>query len=311
MDVKRHGRAKTLGAAKIVVASTTTQSHFPSNTLLANEIRTERVTSMEETQDRTTGEVAPYDQSRMREASEMLLYARRTLTPIRELPPQLRPGTLEEAYRLQDDMLLSLGEVAGWKVGVSAPGATPLFAPMVENTVMSSGTTVANKFRRLRGVEAEIAFLMGDDLPPRGRPYSREEVIAAIASCHPAIELLESAFFVPETVDQLSMIGDLQIHGGFVYGEAVPGWQDFDFAQESVSLDVNGTQAVSNGSNIAGGDLIGLVVWLANNAQHRTGGLEGGQWITTGSWTGKTYLKQGDTAEASFGKFGIVVVHFE
>jgi 2-keto-4-pentenoate hydratase len=163
----------------------------------------------------------------------------------------------------------------------------------------------------LRGVEAEIAFLMGKDLPPRSTPYTRDEVVAAVASCHPAIELMESGFFDPDKVDRLSMIGDLQMHGGFVYGPPMPGWESFDFSQETVALTVNGRTEIENGSNAAGGDLLRLVEWLANAAQHRTGGLKEGQWITTGSWTGKTLLKRGDSAEAKFGHFGNVRVRFE
>ncbi len=261
--------------------------------------------------DRTTGDIPPYDQSRMREASETLLRARRTLTPVRELPLHQRPKTLEEAYHLQDDMVASLGEVGGWKVGATSPEAVPIFAPMPEYTIAPSGTLIANKFRRLRGVEAEIAFLLGRDLPVRHQPYSREEVAASIASCHPAIELLESGFFDPETVDRLSLIGDLQIHGGFIYGNAASGWQDFDFTKETVSLSVNGKPEIMNGSNTAGGDLFRLVVWLVNETQQRTGGLLAGQWITTGSWTGRTYLKEGDAAEVSFGRFGNAAVRFE
>lgn len=272
---------------------------------------TDRTAEESSAEDRTTGEIPAYDQRRMRDASEVLLNARRTLTPIAELPPDLRPTTLEEAYHLQDIMLEELGSVAGWKVGALSPEGEPIFAPMVEYSVTRSGTLIANKFRRLRGVEAEIAFLMGRDLPPRAARYTREEVVAAIASCHPALELIESAFFDPDKVDRLSMIGDLQMHGGFVYGPPAPGWESFDFSQETVRLTVNGKTEIENGSNTAGGDLLRLVEWLANAAQQRTGGLEAGQWVTTGSWTGKTLLKRGDMAEAKFGRFGSVSVRFE
>jgi 2-keto-4-pentenoate hydratase len=261
--------------------------------------------------ERTTGEIPPYDQRRMRDASEILLRARCTVTPITELPADLRPKTIEEAYHLQDLIVEELGAVAGWKVGVSSPDGEPLFAPMASYGVAKSGWLIANKFRRLRGVEAEIAFLMGKDLPPRSTRYTRDEVVAAIASCHPAIELIESGFFDPDKVDRLSMIGDLQIHGGFVYGAPMSGWESFDFSQETVALIVNGRTEIENGSNAAGGDLLRLVEWLANAAQQRTGGLEEGQWITTGSWTGKTLLKRGDSAEAKFGHFGNARVRFE
>jgi 2-keto-4-pentenoate hydratase len=67
---------------------------------------------------------------------------------------------------------------------------------------------------------------------------------------------------------------------------------------------------VTGGKNAAGGDLLRLVVWLANDAQGRTGGLRAGQWITTGSWTGKILADSGSAAVARFPRFGEVTVRF-
>ena len=180
----------------------------------------------------------------------------------------------------------------------------------VENFVRN-GEKIAKESRRLRGVEAEIAFLMGKDLPPRSTPYTRDELIDAIASCHPAIELLEAALLDPDAADRLTAIADLQSNGGFVYGEAVPGWQGLNFAEESAQLNVDGFVRVTGGKNSAGADLLRMVLWLANDAQERTGGLFGGQWITTGSWTGKVMVDSGSVVLARFPSFGEVSVRFE
>jgi 2-keto-4-pentenoate hydratase len=121
------------------------------------------------------------DKDRLYQAADVLLEARRTLQPIDDLPPALRPKTLEEAYYVQDVMLQALGTVGGWKVGAATPEATPLFAPMPLVGLAASGDSIAKQFRRLRGVEAEIAFLIGKDLPPRSTPYSRDELVDSIA----------------------------------------------------------------------------------------------------------------------------------
>jgi len=251
------------------------------------------------------------EKDRLHQAAEMLLEARRTLQPIDELPPELRPKTLEEAYFIQDLMLQALGNVGGWKIGASAPDATPLYAPMPKAGFAASGELIAKQFRRLRGVEAEIVFLLGKDLPPRAAPYSREELVNAIASCHPAIELLESALLNPDTADRLTAIADLQSNGGFIAGPPISGWVDFNFAGESAQMNVDGFVRVENGKNAAGGDLLRLVLWLANEAQSRTGGLLAGQWITTGSWTGKILADSGSVALARFPKLGEVTVRFD
>jgi 2-keto-4-pentenoate hydratase len=164
---------------------------------------------------------------------------------------------------------------------------------------------------RLRGLEAEIAFLIGTDLSPRTTPYTRGEIIDAIASCHPAIEELEAGLTVPAQAARFSMIADLQMHGGFVYGEAVQNWQQIDFAKESVSLSVDGDVKVERtASNTAGTDLLRLVLYLVNEGAGRTGGLQRGSWVTTGSWTGNTFASAGSQVDVHFSSAGSVALRF-
>jgi 2-keto-4-pentenoate hydratase len=177
---------------------------------------------------------------------------------------------------------------------------------------LQTGERLEHKYSRLRGVECEIAFLLGDDLPSRDQPYTREEVVAAIASAHPAIELLESAFVDPDAADRFSMIGDVQINGGFAYGAAVSNWQSIDIANEKIRLIIDGAVRCEGGmGNTAGPDLLRLVTWLANEGRYRTGGLRRGDWVTTGSWTGKSYAHRGSSIVAEFSNFGTAAVSFE
>ena len=259
----------------------------------------------------SSAELTPMDRDRLRQASELLLEARRTTQPIEALPEGLRPRNVAEAYFLQDVVIEELGAIAGWKVGTPSPDTTPMFAPMFDFGIAPSESMIATNMRRMRGVEAEIAYLLGKDLPARSTAYSREEVVAAIASAHPAIELLESAFVDPDKVDRWSMIGDLQMHGGFIYGPACADWRSFDFAKENVTVSVDGVIRTSQGANGVGTDILGLVEWLANHAQSRTGGLRKGQWITTGSWMGKTLADAGSSVHVHFNHFGDVRAYFE
>ena len=254
---------------------------------------------------------------RMRQTAEVLLEARRTRRPIPELEPDLRPQNLAEAYAVQDVMAQALGALGspglgGWKVGAPAPDATPLFAPMpLVGGFLTTGSTLGPSFSRLRGVEAELAFLLGRDLPPRNEPYSQDEVLAAIASAHPAIEILESAFVDPDAVDPLSKTADLQMHSGFAYGPAVAGWQSLNLAEETLEVLIDGVLRFERrATEDAGPYLLGLVTWLANEAQDRTAGLKAGQWITTGSWCGKLHASPGSSVEVRFSQLGMVAINF-
>ncbi len=245
------------------------------------------------------------------QAADILLDARRALQPIDDLPGDLQPASLEEAYFVQNQMAIAFGAIGGWKVGAPSPEATPLFAPLPLIWMAETDSILAGPRHRFRGLEGEIAFHIGHALPPRATPYTREEVTAAIGSCHPAIEVLETAIADPMKCARFTQVADLQIHGGFVYGPAVANWQQLDFAQESVAISVDGIVRVEGtGSNPAGTDLLRLLTWLANAGATRTGGLKAGDWITTGSWTGYTLASAGSSAQVRFARAGSVAMRF-
>jgi 2-keto-4-pentenoate hydratase len=244
------------------------------------------------------------------EAANTLLNARRTATPIADLPAELQPASLEEAYAVQDILAEAYGPIGGWKVGAPSPEATPIFAPMPLAWIAASGSTLSGVTWRYRGLEAEIAFQLGHDLAPRAAPYTMDEVVAAIASCHPAIEVLESGLADPAAAARMSMLADLQMHGGFIYGPAVAGWQSLDFAKESVSLAVDGVVRVERTGSNTSGNLMRLLPWLANEGAYRTRGLKRGDWITTGSWTGNIQAMPGSDVNVRFSTAGRVELLF-
>jgi 2-keto-4-pentenoate hydratase len=250
------------------------------------------------------------EELRIIDAANALLNARRTGNTLTDLPANLQPQSLDEAYAIHNRLIASLGDIGGWKIGAGSPDATPMFAPMPRAWIAASGSTLAGERWRFRGLEAEIAFLVGRDLPPRAQPYTREETLAAMASCHPAIEVLESAFADPLRAARLANIADLQMHGGFVYGSAVANWQSIDFSKEHVMLAVDGVVRVERTGSNTSGDLQRLLPFLANEGAARTGGLRKGQWITTGSWTGNTLASPGSVADVNFSTAGRVDLRF-
>ncbi len=226
-----------------------------------------------------------FRESQLLEAVDLLLNARRTMTPINDLPSELKPASLDEVFFVQDRIREAHGALGGWKVGASSPDAVPMAAPLPLTMIAQNG---AVRGGRLRGLEAEIAFVLKSDLPPRATPYRDEEVYAAVGSCHPAIEVLESALADPTRPEEkLTMLADLQMHGGLISGARL-----FVLARpwisrkEHVTLAIDGMiRLEETGSNTCG-DLKRLLPWLANEGSARTGGLLAGQCITTGSWTG-------------------------
>jgi 2-keto-4-pentenoate hydratase len=244
------------------------------------------------------------------EAANLLLNARRSHTPIADLPLELQPQSLEEAAIVHGIMAAAFGPIGGWKIGAGSPDATPFFAPMPLAWMARSGTLLAGPRFRYRVLEAEIAFLLGHDLPARAKPYSRDEVVAAIASCHPIIEELESGLIDPKAAAHFSSLADLQMHGGFIHGPASRDWKKIDFKKETVTLAIDGKVQVERTGSNTSGDLMRLLPYLANEGATRTGGLKAGQWITTGSWTGNTPARPGSLVEVAFTHAGPVSLRF-
>lgn len=244
------------------------------------------------------------------EAANVLLDARRTMTPIVDLPVELQPTTLDEAYFVQDNIIVAYGEIGGWKIGAPSPDALPSTAPMPKAWIRPAGCVLSAASHRYRGLESEIAFLLGEDLPVRAIPYTREEVLAAVASCHPVIEELESGLIDPK-INKMSKDADLQMNGGLIYGPAFADWRSCDFTQEKVTLAIDGVVRVERTGSNTSGDFLKLVVWMANEGSVRTGGLKAGQWITTGSWTGNIQAVAGASVNLQFSTAGRVELRFE
>ena len=245
---------------------------------------------------------------RHKDAARLLLSARRDPTqPLRALPEAMAPKTGEQATLTQREIMAELGRIGGWKVGSPAPDGPCACSPMPLSGIRASASKIEGT--PMRGVEAEIAVMLAHGLPAREAPYAADDVLAVIAGAHPAIEVLQSRFADPEAVDPLSNLADSLAHGAFVHGPAVPRWREVDLAQEEVVLLVNGAEAKRGRGNPAG-DMLRLLVWLANEGARWAGGLEAGQWITTGSWTGKDYVPPGARVEARFSRMGSAVVTF-
>ena len=225
------------------------------------------------------------------------------------LPGVLHVADEAAAYAVQRRVAESLGPIGGWKVGASGPTAPPTCAPMPAAGIHPSPARIPAGRHALRGIEAEISFRLGADLPPREQPYGRAEVIAAIACCLPAIEVLDSRFTDPDAQDKLALLADFSTHGGFVYGAPATDWQGIDFAAETVRVLVDGAELKSATANPAG-DMIRLIQWLADAGAHWAGGLRAGQYVTCGSWTGKDFLAPGAQAQVEFAHAGSVALEF-
>jgi 2-keto-4-pentenoate hydratase len=242
------------------------------------------------------------------EEAARLLCAARGGAPMHELPPSFRPQSDADAYLIQDAVIQQLGEmIGGWKVGAASATTAAFCAPIYTTMIRPSPASYRASELRIIGIEAEIAFLLGRDLPPRGSAYDRAEVIAGV-SLHPVIEVVDSRYADFRSLDRPSILADNFSNGGLVYGAAVPNWHSFDLSRTVITVTEDGEHFADSRGGIAR-DPISALVDFANLMNGR-GGAKADTLVTTGSWTGMVFTKRGARIVADFGPLGRVEVAF-
>ena len=244
---------------------------------------------------------------RVEEAARLLTGARGG-RPLAELPPDCRPQSEADAYQIQDAVMRRLGETAGgWKIGVATASTAAFCAPIFAGMIRPSPASYKAGELRLIGIEGEIAFRLGRDLPPRAAPYTAAEVTAG-ASLHPAIEVVDSRYEDFRALDRLSILADNFSNGGLVYGAAVPGLEGLDLSRTAIAITEDGKPFADSSAGAARDPVAALVEFV--NLMRERGGAKAGTFVTTGSWTGMVFTRPGVRIAADFGPLGRIDIAF-
>ena len=253
------------------------------------------------------------------QASDLLWNNWREGRKLSALPDAIRPTTREDAYAIQ--ALLERHTTAplfGWKIaatsragqihiGVDGPIAGRLLAEQAQH----SGASMPLTGNEMRVAEPEFAFRMARDLPPRAQAYTVDEVMDAVATLHPAIEVPDSRYQDFVHVGAPQLIADNACAHRFVLGPATTAsWRAIDLVEHAVAAEVMGKlQRDGKGANVLGDPRLALT-WLANELSGLSITLRSGQVITTGTCMVPLKVAAGDEVVADFGPVGRVSVSF-
>ncbi len=210
----------------------------------------------------------------------------------------------------------------------------PFFGPIFEGDLvdLSSSPSVDVGSHRLRGVEAEWAFVLGSVLRLPACSETEElltlqQVQQAVSHVMPVIEVVASRLDVSALDDEAAaacargstIICDQAGHGQLLMGTQhtlpLAEWQQH-YSEDDVSVFVNGQEcAVGSPRAVLGNPMVALQ-WVLNNiAQRYDAGALGqqgpvslpvGTIITTGTMTGITPVQPGDELQVRFGRLGQV-----
>jgi len=239
--------------------------------------------------------------------------ARRARAKYANLPDDLKPGSIAEAYRAQDiyHRLAEpvYGPVGGVKVatttkvmqqlmGITHPCGGAIFA----KTIHASPARIAKAdFVNVR-IESEIALKIGNDMPV-GTAWTAESVVPYVAGAMPAYELIEDRNAVYTETNAVSMIVENCWNGGVVIGEPK------QVAPKDI-IGVTGRQTL-NGKSIGEGkseDPFATLAWLANLLAERGHSIKAGMVVITGSLIPTFSVVPGDKAVFTVEGLGEAVI---
>jgi 2-keto-4-pentenoate hydratase len=258
------------------------------------------------------------DEIQIAAASRTLHDHWRAGTKLAGLEEALRPRNRAEAYAIQERIENhSNGKLFGWKIAATSEAGQkhinvdgPMAGRVLSETVIPDGGTASMAGNEMRVAEPEFAFRMAAALPPRSQPYSVREVLDAVGTLHPAIEIPDSRFADFASAGAEQIIADNACAHLFVLGApTTANWRALDLVEEKPVITLRGKQLIGHGKNVLGDPRIALT-WLANELRQLGVTLRAGEVVTTGTCHPPLPIQSGDLCEADFGTLGKVSVKF-
>ncbi len=227
--------------------------------------------------------------------------------------------TGKKGYLIQRQIeALSDDPLFGWKIAATSTAGQrhigidgPIAGRLLTEMVYHHGDAIVFGANRMRVAEAEFAFRMGRNLPPRDKRYEVSEVLEAVSELYLAIEIPDSRFADFAKVGGPQLIADNACAHRFVLGPKAPAiWRQLDLASHRVVGRVGDRlERAGVGSNVLG-DPRKALTWLANELSSIGIKLASGQTVTTGTCLTPLEVNPGDRVSVDFGGLGQVACRF-
>ncbi len=268
------------------------------------------------------GSARPLSGHAISEAAAVLADHRRRQAPLDGLPLGLRPGTLAEAYAIQDELVERLtaehaSRPIGYKVACTNAVAQqalqidrPLFGRLLSHSTTASPARLVAANFTTRVIECEFGLRIEADVPITSLPYSAAEVATFVGEVLPAIEVVDHRF--PDwTLGAACIAADNAIHGHWVHGSPdLQDWRQLDLANHVMHARIDGVlMATGSGAAVLGHPL-NVLAWLANELPRYGHRLRAGDLVTTGVCTEVFSAEAGADVVADFGSLGPVSLHW-
>ena len=183
------------------------------------------------------------------------------------------------------------------QLGVDQPDFGVLFDDM---RIADGGTLAAGKALQPKA-EAEIAFVLGADLPDP--ETSAEDVAAAVATVHAAIEIVDSRI-ADWKITFADTVADNGSSAFFVLAEGGLPLAGLDLYSAGMVMEINGAIASLGAGAAALGHPLNAAAWLARTLASRGEPLKAGDVLLAGALGPMVALNPGDHVRAIVGGIG-------
>lgn len=238
-------------------------------------------------------------------------YHAEAVSPLRDL---LGPLDIDGAYTVQAINTQHWSEqgrrIVGRKVGLTAKAVQaqlgvdqPDFGVLFDDMELVDGGTLSASHVIQPKAEAEVAFILGQDLPDG--PVSKDQLATAVAEVAAAIEIVDSRI-ADWKITFADTVADNGSSAMFVLGKNRMPLDKLDLRTCGMVLEVNGEIASLGAGAACLGHPLNAATWLANTLAERGEPLKAGDIVMTGALGPMVNLKPGDQVKATIGGLGSV-----
>ncbi|MER6773365.1 2-keto-4-pentenoate hydratase [Streptomyces bacillaris] len=252
------------------------------------------------------------------EAAAVLAEAARTGVPCAPVRSLLPEGDIEAAYavqRLNAERGIAAGRrLVGRKIGLTSPAVQrqlgvdrPDFGALFADMAVPEGQPIAPGRLLQPKVEAEVALVLGTDLPHRDPTVA--DLLRATAFALPALEIVDSRI-ADWDISIVDTVADNASCGLYVLGGTPVPLDRVDLRALTMTLTKNG-ETVSEGT---GADCLGspltAALWLAAALARLGDPLRAGDTVLTGALGPMAVAAEGDAFTAHIEGLGTVTTSF-
>lgn len=258
----------------------------------------------------------------VRAAADRLTRALRSGTPCAPVRDLIGTSDVQAAYAVQQQVIAARraqgARITGRKIGLTSPAVQaqlgvdrPDFGILLDEMDVSGLAEVPMGRLMQPKIEAEVAFVLADDLPAdwSDSPFDDDRVRAAVAYAVPALEIVDSRI-AGWDIRYADTVADNASSGLYVLGTQRATLAQFRPREVEMIMTLDGVQVSAGTGADCLGDPLAALAWLARTVRDLGDPLRAGEVVLSGALGPMIAVTPGARVEARITGLGTVTAVF-